>query len=116
MMLDQVSNRNQRAVVQSDVRVVGQTKLFVLENADGVASVSRLETLVATDDNCSSWKVHSRGIMHHERSHVATVSFDFQVVNRPTIGFQFDSSYRHVVVGGIQIASVKFSIPLQSFR
>src|SRR6267143_2982456 len=73
-------------------------ELFVLEDADRVASVSGFETLVAAYDDCSGRKVHARGIMHHERSHVATVPFDFQVVNRATIRFQFDSSYRHVVV------------------
>ncbi|OLD44455.1 hypothetical protein AUI51_02255 [archaeon 13_1_40CM_2_52_4] len=60
MMFDQISNRSHRPVVQGDARVVGQTKLLVFEDADGVSSVSRFETLVAAYDNGASWKINAR--------------------------------------------------------
>src|SRR3989475_8094623 len=53
------SNQNRLAVLVVLWTTGSPAELFVFEDADGVASVSRFETLVAADDDCSSGEVHS---------------------------------------------------------
>src|SRR5207247_5626524 len=57
-----VSSNQDRLAILVVLRTTGASaELFVLENADRVSSVSRFETLVATDDDRSSREVHSCG-------------------------------------------------------